>query len=165
MLEILDNSSFATYHPIVSFIYFMIILIINMSSMNPILLVISLLGGFSYSVILSSTYLPPAANYAYIANFGRYYFIEGQRILPGNQIELSLKVDVLMSWKTVINDSNVIAIRSTNRGHKMIPDNIPIQAKRNVIYKQFTGGNSSFGSDKISADTRCYLLTVMNGGV
>ena len=116
-------------------------------------------------IILSSTYLPPAANYAYIANFGRYYFIEGQRILPGNQIELSLKVDVLMSWKSVINDSNVIAIRSTNRGHKMIPDNIPIQAKRNVIYKQFTGGNSSFGSDKISAETRCYLLTVLNGGV
>ena len=32
MLGILDNSSFATYHPIVNFIYFMIILIINMSS-------------------------------------------------------------------------------------------------------------------------------------
>lgn len=55
MLEILDNSSFATYHPIVNFIYFMIILIINMSSMNPILLMISLLGGFSYSVILKGT--------------------------------------------------------------------------------------------------------------
>ena len=116
-------------------------------------------------ITLSSAFLPPAANYAYIAKFGRYYFIENQQILPGNQLELTLKVDVLMSWKSVINDSNVIAIRSTNRGHKMIPDNIPIQAKRNIIYKRFTGGNSAFGSDKISADTRCYLLTVLNGGV
>ena len=104
-------------------------------------------------------------NYKDFYTFYRYYFIENQRILPGNQLELTLKVDVLMSWKSIINNSNVIAIRSTNRGHKMIPDNIPIQAKRNVIYKQFIGGNSSFGSDKISADTRCYLLTVMNGGV
>lgn len=116
-------------------------------------------------ITLSSAFLPPTANYAYIEKFGRYYFIESQKILPGNMLEISLKVDVLMSWKSIINNSNVIAVRSTNRGHKMLPDNIPIQAKRNIIYKRFSGGNSAFGSDKVTAETRCFLLTVLNGGV
>lgn len=115
-------------------------------------------------ITLSSAFLPPSANYAYIEKFGRYYFIESQKIIPGNMLEISLKVDVLMSWKSIINNSNVIAVRSTNRGHKMLPDNIPIQAKRNIIYKQFSGGNSAFGSDKVTSETRCFLLTVLNGG-
>ena len=48
------------------------------------------------TVILSSAYLPPSANYAYIATLKRYYYINGQRILPGKQLELDLSVDVLM---------------------------------------------------------------------
>lgn len=114
---------------------------------------------------LDSAYLPPSANYCYIEKFKRYYFINQQGIAVGRDLMLTLEIDVLMSWKSQINDSNVVAVRSTNRGHKMLPDNIPIQAKRNIIYKQFSGGNSAFGSDKVTAETRCFLLTVLNGGV
>lgn len=47
------------------------------------------------------------ANYAYIEDFGRYYFITSMQILPQNYYEISLKVDVLESWKADILASKV----------------------------------------------------------
>lgn len=38
-------------------------------------------------------------NYAYISEFGRYYYINDIRPLTGNRVELVLSVDVLMSFK------------------------------------------------------------------
>lgn len=116
------------------------------------------------TVILSASYLPPSANYAYIADLGRYYYINSQRILPGNQLELNLSVDVLMSWKAVINSAHVIAARSTNLPNKHLPDIIPVLANRNVLYKKFAGQDNFFGSDKVTAETYCYILTVAAGG-
>ena len=117
------------------------------------------------TVILSAAYLPPSANYAYIAKLKRYYYINGQRILPGNQLELNMSVDVLMSFKDVINNSVVVARRSGNNYNKMLPDMIPLQANRNVLYRKFAGGSVGFGSDKISASSKCYCLSVLNGGI
>ena len=116
-------------------------------------------------VILSAAYLPPSANYAYIATLNRYYYINGQHILPGNQLELNLSVDVLMSWKDVINNSVVVARRSGNNYNKMLPDMIPIQANRNLLYRKFEGGTNGFGSQLISENSKCYCLTVLNGGI
>lgn len=116
-------------------------------------------------VILSGSFLPPAANYAYISALGRYYYIEGQKILPGNQLEISLKVDVLMSWKTfLMQNARVIAERSSSVPNKKMPDIIPLLANRNILYKKFNGSDSFFGSDKISDTSYCYILTVAAGG-
>ena len=41
-------------------------------------------------------------NYAYIPDFNRYYYITGYSSLGHNILELQLKVDVLMSYKTDI---------------------------------------------------------------
>ena len=117
------------------------------------------------TVILSAAYLPPSANYAYIATLKRYYYINGQRILPGKQLELDLSVDVLMSWKDVINNSVVVARRSGNNYNKMLPDMIPIQANRNLLYRKFEGGTYGFGSQLIRENSKCYCLTVLNGGL
>jgi hypothetical protein len=104
------------------------------------------------------------ANYCYIKDFGRYYYINQQAVQIGKNTSLTLEIDVLMSWSAEIKSSKVIAIRSSNNGHNMISDNIPLLANRNVIYKQFGGADSRFGSDTVTADTHCYLLTVINGG-
>ena len=117
------------------------------------------------TVILSAAYLPPSANYAYIATLKRYYYIIGQHILPGKQLELNMSVDVLMSFKDIIKNSVVVARRSGTNYNKMLPDMIPLQANRNVLYRKFAGGSAGFGSDKISASSKCYCLSVLNGGI
>lgn len=115
-------------------------------------------------VILSSDFLPPSANYAYIEKFSRYYYISGQRVLPGKQLEIMMRVDVLMSFKSAINNAIVVARRSTNQYNKLLPDTIPLQANRNLLYRKFTGGNAGFGSQNVSENSKCYCLTVLNGG-
>lgn len=119
---------------------------------------------------LDAANLPPTANYCYIAAFGRYYYINQQGIKVGRDLTLTLTVDVLMSFKEKILNSRVIAAKSTNRCNKNLPDNIPLLAKRNVIYKRLSGGISdvgAFGSDRVSKSTPCVLLSVINtsGGI
>lgn len=49
-------------------------------------------------------------NYAYIADFGRYYFITGIKGRSKDIIEISMHVDVLYSWKTqILSQSCVVA--------------------------------------------------------
>ena len=47
-----DKSSFGCYHPAVNFIYFVIVIAISMSSMNPWFLAFSFAASFAYSIIL-----------------------------------------------------------------------------------------------------------------
>lgn len=117
-------------------------------------------------VAVISGSIPSAANYAHISALNRYYYITGQRILPGKILEVSLREDVLMSWRVfLIQKAQVIAERSTNVPNKKLPDSVPVLANRNVIYKKFKGASEGFGSQTISADSKCYCLTVLNGNV
>ena len=114
---------------------------------------------------LDAANLPPTANYCYIAAFNRYYYINQQGIKIGRDLTLTLSVDVLMSFKDIINNSVVVARRSGNKYNKMLPDIIPVQANRNVLYRKLTGDAGVFGSQLINADSYCYCLTVLNGGI
>ena len=62
-------------------------------------------------------------NYAYIPAFNRYYFVENVDIMRGERIAVRLRVDVLMSHKTAILQSNVIADRSASNSDPYIVDN------------------------------------------
>lgn len=62
-------------------------------------------------------------NYAYIPAFNRYYFVENVDIMRGERIAVRLRVDVLMSHKTAILQSNVIADRSASNSDAYIVDN------------------------------------------
>ena len=46
--------------------------------------------------------LTKETNYVYVADFGRYYYVDDIICKAGNIIELYLSVDVLMSWGTEI---------------------------------------------------------------
>ena len=117
-------------------------------------------------VAIISGPIPSAANYAYISALNRYYYITGQRIVPGKMLEITLKEDVLMSWRVFLTQhAQVIAERSTNVPNKKLPDSVPVLANRNVIYKKFNGASEGFGSQNITANSRCYCLTVLNGNV
>ena len=53
------------------------------------------------------------ADYAYIDNFSRYYFITDKEIVNGNHIRLFLESDPLMSFKASILSSPCIAKRTS----------------------------------------------------
>ena len=114
---------------------------------------------------LDGANLPPTANYCYIAVFGRYYYINQQDIKIGRDLVLTLSVDVLMSWKSLILNSTVIAERTSNKYNKYIPDKIPMLSRQNNIFKAFTPyqGAYAFDSGTITAETPCILLTVIKG--
>lgn len=82
-------------------------------------------------------------NYAYIADFGRYYFIAGREIAEHTEY-LTLHVDVLKSFANDIKASNGIATRSQFY-NKNIADNliVPLESER-VTYRKLsspiTGG-------------------------
>lgn len=62
-------------------------------------------------------------NYAYIADFGRYYFISKIEIQRNKLFRLELRVDVLMSNSTAILGSNATVLYSQNYSNNSnIPD-------------------------------------------
>lgn len=62
-------------------------------------------------------------NYAYIADFGRYYFISKIEIQRNKLFRLELRVDVLMSNSTSILNSNATVLYSQNYSNNSnIPD-------------------------------------------
>lgn len=62
-------------------------------------------------------------NYAYIPDFGRYYFITDKQIITTNLVKLSLQVDVLMSFQNEILNTPCHIERSTEMYNKYINDN------------------------------------------
>lgn len=76
---------------------------------NPVITV-EISGAFDY-------------NYAYIADFGRYYFISKIEIQRDKLFRLELRVDVLMSNSTTISGSNATVLYSQNYSNNSnIPD-------------------------------------------
>lgn len=52
MIGLMEQSSFYGYHPIVNFVYFVFVIAISMTVMNPIFLICSYITSFAYSIIL-----------------------------------------------------------------------------------------------------------------
>ena len=53
-------------------------------------------------------------NYAYIEEFGRYYFIQNIDAVRNDIWEISLKVDVLMTYATQIKTNTAVIARNSN---------------------------------------------------
>lgn len=72
------------------------------------------------------------ANYLYISEWDRYYFIDNIAAAPGNNIfHVSCREDVLYSFKDQIVDFEGFAVRSQSAGMNYIPDNkIPVDPNR-----------------------------------
>lgn len=76
-------------------------------------------------VVLMELENPTAFNYAYIPEFGRYYFINDMVSVRTGLWRISMKVDVLESFKTNIQGIPVILSDSTETGKEMyLPDNV-----------------------------------------
>ena len=122
----------------------------NIDIINPTIIISSDIGTLN------------SYNYVYLPNLNRYYFIDGFTSLFGKRTELSLSVDVLMSWQSDILKMSVIADRSTNKGNKQMTD--PLLPTLNKTTKSvYRLSNGLFYPSQLSAATsRCYVLTLLN---
>lgn len=81
----------------------------------------------------------PNFNYAYIPEFGRYYYVKiFTRDFAVEGAILQFDVDVLMSFKTDILASKVVPNRNYAAGNPNIYDsNVRMTVKKNITYQKF----------------------------
>ena len=75
--------------------------------------------------------LTSGANYVYIPDFGRYYFISGMQCDNGKRIYINCSIDVLNTYKTGILNAPVNVLRSQSAGIGFFADSkLPIEPDR-----------------------------------
>lgn len=95
-------------------------------------------------------------NYAYIKELGRYYFVNDIVEMPAEQIQVSMHVDVLNSYKNDIRGITALIERQENLyspyfvDEEMLVRTTRFREKKNI---GVIGGNTAY-----------YYLTVNNGG-
>lgn len=88
----------------------------NVNFINPNIILKNQISNFTF-------------NYCFIPIFNRYYFIDNIEVLNNNLISISLKIDVLMTYKNEINNSSVIITEATN---EINPNNANYIAEKNI---------------------------------
>lgn len=96
-------------------------------------------------------------DYAYIQDFGKYYFVGAPKILTDGTTEYDLEEDVLATHKTEIgNTIAAIAYSSTGYDAMKVDSRLPVKINRVVKSDSDTAG--------IFDSTGCYIITVIADG-
>lgn len=94
------------------------------------------------------------ANYFYVKEWGKYYYIRNKDIIDGNFLYITGHIDVLMSFKNSILTSDVIAQRSASEANAYIPDDYV--GDKGTVTQYFRKSATT----PFSIKTKCYVLTV-----
>lgn len=79
---------------------------------------------FTPTMAATQTKILTQCNYVYIAALGRYYFVTDITGVAKDLIEISLRVDVLFSWKTAILAQSVIVSRNEKEYALYLDDSV-----------------------------------------
>lgn len=93
----------------------------------------------------------PLFNYAYVADFGRYYFIDDVSWSQGIW-SLSMHVDVLASFREDIENSRQYVIRSASRSNPYIPD---------TVYQTYIDTTGSYEVEALANSVQRYNSTTL----
>lgn len=99
-------------------------------------------------VIIEGAYFPSIANYAYIADFGRYYYVTEVSSIRNGYIGVSLASDPLMSFANEIKNLRAIIDRQSGAEHAnmYLPDDVIVHDSREFYtVKTFSGGFNDSG--------------------
>lgn len=94
------------------------------------------------------------ANYIYVGAWNKYYYITNRDIINGNQIVLNCHIDVLMSFKNAVLNTDIIAERSSSAINPYLPDEAC--ADRGTIHQIFRRATTT----PFSMTTNCYVLHI-----
>lgn len=90
------------------------------------------------------------ANYAYIEDFGRYYYIDDIKVTRHRLYQLSLSVDALMSWCNEIVNIKGYIMRKENPAYDYIPDRLKqISAVRDIQPYLVPEGSNTFNGQSL----------------
>lgn len=95
----------------------------------------------------------PSANYCFIPEFERYYFIEDIRSYRNGMWYLSLRVDVLMSFRREILELNALISKQENAGNPYAED-VELEARNTLEEIPF---------EREINDPQIILITVRGG--
>ena len=102
------------------------------------------------------------ANYCYISEWGRYYFIDDPVTCKGGFLQIQCSVDVMNTYKNEINGITTLIDRQENIKNMSISDNeFLANNKRDIVYKSF--GGSVFSAGNMADGVNCIALTVTGG--
>lgn len=99
------------------------------------------------------------ANYAYIPEFQRYYFIDDISLNTGGNCVVSLSVDVLYTYSAQILQMTVTAARSSNKYNRYLNDNQQVTTN-NPINQIKKLPNMPFAPSLLASSSRCYLVAL-----
>lgn len=99
------------------------------------------------------------ANYAYISDFQRYYFIDDISLNTGGNCVVSLSVDVLYTYSSQIMQMTVTATRSSNKYNRYLIDNQQVTTS-NPINQIKKLPNMPFNPSLLGSSSRCYLVAL-----
>ncbi len=113
------------------------------------------------------------ANYAYISEFGRYYFIKNIITDTAKRVHLELSVDPLMSFASQIRQCSATVIRYARKkdgkagATKVVDTRYPIIPNKLDILSTIAVNNGLINgyTDGHGYNYKNYALTVLNGGV
>lgn len=99
------------------------------------------------------------ANYAYIPDFQRYYFIDDISLNTGGNCVISLSVDVLYTYSAQILQMTVTAARSSNKYNRYLNDNQQVTTN-NPINQIKKLPNMPFAPSVMGGSSRCYVVAL-----
>lgn len=95
-------------------------------------------------ILIEQAAIPAGANYMYIADFGRYYFIDNIETAEHGLYVIRARVDPLMSFSTAIKACKGIVFRSESKYNTYLDDGtFKAYANPAVITKKFPTGFSA----------------------
>ena len=94
-------------------------------------------------------------NYAYIPEFGRYYFINNVVAMRNKSFIIDLKCDVLMSYADEIYNLRALIDREETQSQQYVTGDFVIDARHNTEKIAFTNPFTE----------KNYILVAMKGGV
>ena len=124
-------------------------------------------GGASYNILLKddcsitnpvitlSGPNPRQYNYAYISDFGRYYFVNDWVCNHNGLWTAHLSVDVLATYKTEIGASTEYVLRSASDSNEWVKDN---------LYPTLSDPHTTISAEKTPFTGLTYIIGIINGG-
>lgn len=134
--------------------------VINFTGITPYSCFLKTPSSVEHPIVILTNLLPNA-KYAYIPDFGRYYFVEDIQVIHNERFSYTLSVDVLGSYSAAIKALSEYCSRSS-AGTDLIPD--PMQSHTGKLSAIRTSGSWDANAPTIDFSTGSFLLTTVAGG-